>query len=690
MRRTCTYCILLSVYLLFFTHQSYGVTVCVSTDTQLSLALYYAALSDEDDVVHLVQGTYHGGFEYASANNSNLIIEGGYTEACADRVQDRTNTVLDGGASDRVLALSSSNSADFSLDSLTIQNGSYTSLGGGVFIQTWGGNVSVTSSIFKNNAVNGGGGGGLFVHSINGDGDIYVHGNQFIENDSRGSSSGNGGGAYIDSDGGIATVTSNEFIQNQGGSGGGLSISGLETIISNNTFNANDGLTDRGGGIYVSGTKTLIDHNTITNSISGGGINIGNSISTISNNIILNNTDGPGITFSILGSSSKVTIVNNIIAGNSAYSSSRAGGVNTGLVSNGAILTLTNNTISGNHGPGDGGGLKISAAENDGHIYINSNIIWGNTANGEGNDIYINDDYELDNYHTPIHMFANDFDQSEHGFYIENPVFVLLLDSSNIDNKDPFFVSGGSDYHLNAGSPCINTGNNLAPEITLTDLEGEARIKAGIVDMGAYESPGPILPAAVFDANPLNGPIPLTVNFSDHSLGSVTAWSWDFGDGGTSTEQNPTHTYLTGGAYTVSLIVTGTEGSTTEIKNGYIVVALAPPVAVAGSDRAISQFDITLDGSGSSDVDGNIVSYEWKLNYRDDVAYNQTATGVSPVIKDLHSGFYDVQLVVTDEDGLTSVDTMLLAVSEPWDVNNDQTLGLEEVIYILRILSGNN
>ena len=48
---------------------------------------------------------------------------------------------------------------------------------------------------------------------------------------------------------------------------------------------------------------------------------------------------------------------------------------------------------------------------------------------------------------------------------------------------------------------------------------------------------------------PVSGPAPLSVNFQDQSTGSVTSWSWTFGDGGTSTAQHPTHVYATAGTY---------------------------------------------------------------------------------------------------------------------------------------------
>ena len=73
--------------------------------------------------------------------------------------------------------------------------------------------------------------------------------------------------------------------------------------------------------------------------------------------------------------------------------------------------------------------------------------------------------------------------------------------------------------------------------------------------------------------------------------------------------------------------------------------------------------------------------------HRNDSANNQTATGATPTITDLAAGFYDVSLQVTDDDALTGSDSMVLAVWEVWNVNENGTLGLEEVIYILRVLS---
>lgn len=85
-------------------------------------------------------------------------------------------------------------------------------------------------------------------------------------------------------------------------------------------------------------------------------------------------------------------------------------------------------------------------------------------------------------------------------------------------------------------------------------------------------------PAADFTADPNTGYQPLKVRFTDKSSGSITAWSWDFGDGGTSDLQNPLHVYQNPGNYTVTLTTTGPRGLDTKVKTDYVSVS---PVTMA-------------------------------------------------------------------------------------------------------------
>ncbi|WP_292464808.1 PKD domain-containing protein [Methanolobus sp.] len=85
-----------------------------------------------------------------------------------------------------------------------------------------------------------------------------------------------------------------------------------------------------------------------------------------------------------------------------------------------------------------------------------------------------------------------------------------------------------------------------------------------------------IAPVASFTANVTSGAVPLSVNFTDGSANAPISWSWDFGDGTNSTEQNPTHTYASAGTYTVSLNSTNVAGSNTSTQNDYITAAVTP------------------------------------------------------------------------------------------------------------------
>jgi PKD repeat protein len=83
-------------------------------------------------------------------------------------------------------------------------------------------------------------------------------------------------------------------------------------------------------------------------------------------------------------------------------------------------------------------------------------------------------------------------------------------------------------------------------------------------------------PIPEFSAAPRAGMRPLTVVFANHSTGDPVAWAWDFGDGATSTAQNPEHTYAAAGAYDVRLRVTDAAGLANEqTKRAFVLVA--PP-----------------------------------------------------------------------------------------------------------------
>ncbi len=104
----------------------------------------------------------------------------------------------------------------------------------------------------------------------------------------------------------------------------------------------------------------------------------------------------------------------------------------------------------------------------------------------------------------------------------------------------------------------------------------------------------------------------------------------------------------------------GTDGTVEAISTNIFL----PPTAIAGSDQALTDGDnsgsetVTLDGSASSDPDGIIVSYSWSENEV------EIATGVSPQVN-LGAGVHTIMLTVTDNDGATDTDEVVITINSP-------------------------
>ena len=110
--------------------------------------------------------------------------------------------------------------------------------------------------------------------------------------------------------------------------------------------------------------------------------------------------------------------------------------------------------------------------------------------------------------------------------------------------------------------------------LTVTNQYGtDTKTKSAYIGVGNS-------PVADLSATPREGSFPLTVAFADTSKNTPTAWAWDFGDGTTSIEQNPSHTYTQDGLYAVSLKASNNFGSDTRVQPGFINVNSPTPVPV--------------------------------------------------------------------------------------------------------------
>jgi PKD repeat protein len=102
-----------------------------------------------------------------------------------------------------------------------------------------------------------------------------------------------------------------------------------------------------------------------------------------------------------------------------------------------------------------------------------------------------------------------------------------------------------------------------------TGKSAPVAMNTAVIDLAPV---GGTAPTADFAGAPVTGTVPLTVQFTDNSTDGPTGWAWNFGDGGTSTLQNPSHAYQNAGTYTVSLTVSNDHGSDSLTRTDYITV----------------------------------------------------------------------------------------------------------------------
>ena len=169
------------------------------------------------------------------------------------------------------------------------------------------------------------------------------------------------------------------------------------------------------------------------------------------------------------------------------------------------------------------------------------------------------------------------------------------------------------------------------------------------------------VPKASFTAAPDRGDLAVAFDAggSSDSFGTITSYSWDFGDGGHASGKTPSHTYSHAGEYTVTLTVTDDEGETGEV--AHVTVADAPPLAsfTVGTASPTATQPVPFDASGSSDPDGTITGYSW------DFGDGTTGSGAKPSHTYSHAGEYTVTLTVTDDEGEIGEVSRLVSVAQP-------------------------
>lgn len=139
-----------------------------------------------------------------------------------------------------------------------------------------------------------------------------------------------------------------------------------------------------------------------------------------------------------------------------------------------------------------------------------------------------------------------------------------------------------------------------------------------------------------------NTPVQFT-DISSTCYGNIIGWKWDFGDGGTSTQQSPTHTYSSASGYTVNLTVYADNGDSATTQQSITIHDL-PQAWFSRPDSACAGSDVIFSDSSTCN-DGVLQTWNWTFGG------NANGSGIQPIHAYLYPGTYQVQLTITSSFG---------------------------------------
>jgi hypothetical protein len=503
--------------------------ICALVLTAL-VALCLPAAADAATIrVPADAATIQQAIDAAVAGDTVLVSPGTYVENITFRgkaitvesEQGPAVTIIDGNRAGSVVTFDAGETRDAVLRGFTVTNGANSFSGGGVFIR-FGAPSIIGNRIVNNGACSGAGVYSYFSSPL-------IRGNTISRNYVYACSGASGLGVYI---------------------GGDSAAELIENVITENSGYANGG----GVTLFAAG-RAVLRSNVIARNLTGG-------FSPCSS--------GGGIW---MVNFSQATIVNNLVVGNAA-------GCGGGFFWGGStgVTTFVNNTFADNDGA-EGSAIDVSGADTR-HL-IHNNILIGKAGQTAV--------YCRNSTGTPSPVVNTSDVFSPQGLAYGGTCVDQSGQRGNI-SVDPRFVQApfgdvSGDYRLQSSSPVIDAGNNAAPQMPATDLDGNARIFDGNYDGDPRVDPGAY-------------------------------------------EYTSTNT---------------------------------PPVANAGPDQTVTAgvtcfATVALDGSASSDPDGDPLTYTWTGPFG-------TVSGPAASVT-LPGGVHAITLTVHDGRGGSASDTVVVTVAD--------------------------
>jgi gliding motility-associated-like protein len=209
---------------------------------------------------------------------------------------------------------------------------------------------------------------------------------------------------------------------------------------------------------------------------------------------------------------------------------------------------------------------------------------------------------------------------------------------------------GGVTAYVVTWNPGNMSGNaqNVSPSATTTYSVDVTDANGCTTNTTTTVTVNPV-PVAAFTADDVDGCAPVCVNFSDASTiaapGLIVAWNWDFGDGNTSTLQDPSHCYTTSGVYTVILTVKSADGCThTMTMASLISVYVNPIAAFTASPQPTTVFNPQIYFTDQSSY-----ATSWVWSFGD--VQNSSSTQQNPTFIYFAPTCYQALLTVTTQHG---------------------------------------
>jgi serine protease len=175
--------------------------------------------------------------------------------------------------------------------------------------------------------------------------------------------------------------------------------------------------------------------------------------------------------------------------------------------------------------------------------------------------------------------------------------FTDLSTGTGIDGWSWTFGDGGTSGVQNPSHQYANPGTYTVSLTASSSGQGcnDTQTKTGYITVQTT-------PVADFSGSPTSGYAPLTVQFTDLSTGNPDTWSWNFGDNGTSSAQNPSHVYQNAGTFTVTLSASNACGSDQAVKTGYITVQQPQQNSMHVSAMAVTRITQGKNATGRASV----------------------------------------------------------------------------------------